>query len=98
MSKKAYESILGGLEDALAYAKGNKSRGKLRKVRVPAADVRAIREKLGLTQLEFAMAFGVSPGTVQNWEQGRRQPEGPARVLLRVIERNPKAVLGAVGF
>jgi len=97
MSKKAYDKIMAGLEDALAYAKGDAGRGIAHVVRVPVADVKAARRKLGMTQVIFARSFGVSVDTVRNWEQGRRCPEGPARVLLAVIERNPNAVLEAVG-
>jgi transcriptional regulator with XRE-family HTH domain len=53
--------------------------------------VRRIREKFGLTQDEFAERFGLSLRTVQEWEQGRAMPEGPARILLAVIEREPAA-------
>ena len=60
-------------------------------------DIAATRRRLGLSQTEFAAWFGISPGTLRNWEQGRRVPEGPARVLLRVIERDPEAVRRAVG-
>jgi putative transcriptional regulator len=60
-------------------------------------DIAATRRWLGLSQTEFAAWFGISPGTLRNWEQGRRVPEGPARVLLRVIERDPEAVRRAVG-
>lgn len=56
-----------------------------------------MRAKLGLSQADFAAAFGVSLGTVRNWEQGRRHPEGPARALLVVIDKSPKAVMGALG-
>ena len=55
-------------------------------------DVRVIRERLGLSQEVFADRFHLSLRTVQEWEQGRRIPEGPARVLLQVIERDPDAV------
>ena len=60
-------------------------------------DIAATRRRLGLSQTEFAAWFGISPGTLRNWEQGRRVPEGPARVLLRVIERDPEAVRRALG-
>ena len=60
-------------------------------------DIAATRRRLGLSQTEFAAWFGISPGTLRNWEQGRRVPEGPARVLLRVIERDPEAVRRAIG-
>jgi putative transcriptional regulator len=60
-------------------------------------DIAATRRRLGLSQTEFAAWFGISPGTLRNWEQGRRVPEGPARVLLRVIEGDPEAVRRAIG-
>ena len=59
-------------------------------------DIAATRRRLGLSQTEFAAWFGISPGTLRNWEQGRRVPEGPARVLLRVIESDPDAVRRAI--
>jgi putative transcriptional regulator len=55
-------------------------------------DVRALRERLGLSQEAFAERFHLSLRTIQDWEQRRRVPEGPARVLLQVIERDPQAV------
>lgn len=60
-------------------------------------DIRGIRAKLGLSQSEFALLIGVSVATLQNWEQGRRHPEGPARALLRIAAKNPEAVLEALG-
>ncbi len=96
MAKEAFDTIAAGLVDAIAYAQGDKSRGKARVVEVPTIDVAAMRKKLGLSQDRFAAAFGVSPSTVRNWEQGRRRPEGPAKVLLRVIDKEPEAVLRAL--
>ena len=93
---KAADKILAGLNEALAFARGDadvRRRSRVTRVKVADVDVKAVRGKLGLSQKTFAQAFGVSAKTVQNWEQGRRQPEGPARVLLRVIERHPDAVL-----
>jgi len=69
--------------------------GPPRLVRV-APNVRAIREKLGLSQEAFAERYHLSLRTVQEWEQERRVPEGPARVLLRVIEREPEAAARAL--
>ena len=87
------DSIRRGLEDALAYARGDKSRGRATVVHVPEqVDVKAIRKRLGLSQTAFAARFGISPSTLRDWEQNRRQPEGPARVLLTVIDREPEAV------
>jgi putative transcriptional regulator len=59
-------------------------------------DPKAIRERLGLSQSRFASIIGVSVRTLQNWEQGRREPEGPAKALLRVVDREPQAVMHAL--
>jgi putative transcriptional regulator len=59
-------------------------------------DIKAIREKLKKSQSEFALMIGVSVSTLQNWEQGRRKPEGPAKALLKVASKNPKAVMDAL--
>lgn len=60
------------------------------------ADVKAIRAKLGMTQEEFSGRFGFNVNTLRHWEQGMRQPEGPARAYLLVIDRAPKAVQKAL--
>lgn len=66
---------------------------KLRAVYTPPLpDVRSIRERLGLTQAEFAKRFGLSQRTIEQWEQGRAVPDRPARILLAVIARDPRAV------
>jgi putative transcriptional regulator len=65
-------------------------------IKLPAVDVRRVREKLNLSQSEFASKFGFSPACVRNWEQGRNRPAGAARILLTVIERNPQAVEEAI--
>ncbi len=59
-------------------------------------DIQSIRKKYGLSQDKFARLLGISVATLRNWEQGRRKPEGPARVLLRVADKHPEAVLDAV--
>lgn len=61
-----------------------------------AGDVKEIRHRLNKSQSEFALMIGVSVATLQNWEQGRRQPEGPARALLKVAAENPAAVAAAL--
>jgi putative transcriptional regulator len=89
-------SIRRGLEQALAFAGGDTDTGAYR-AHVPAkVDVRATREKLGLTQEEFAGRFGFSINTLRHWEQGKRTPEGPARAYLLVIDRAPEAVSKAL--
>jgi putative transcriptional regulator len=98
VASKAFKSIAAGLREAIAYARGNKSKGRLHRVYVPDIDVERIRRRLGLSQVDFAAAFGVSVATIRNWEQGRRRPHGPARVLLVVIEKAPEVVLEAIGL
>lgn len=67
------------------------------RVHVPeTVDVKAIRRATGLSQARFAERFGFDLASIRNWEQGRRRPEGPARVLLMVIKHNPQAVQDAV--
>lgn len=95
MSKVA-ESIRRGLEDALGYVKGEADPSAFR-VHIPEKiDVKAIRTKLGMTQQEFAGRFGFNVNTLRHWEQGVRQPEGPARAYLLVIDRAPEAVQNAL--
>lgn len=95
MSKVA-TSIKRGLEEALAYARGEADKSRYR-VHVPQTiDVRAIRTQLKMTQEEFAARFGFSVNTLRHWEQGKRQPEGSARAYLTVISRAPKSVRRAL--
>ena len=96
MARKAFEKIMSGMEDAIAYAAGDTKRGVAHKVEIHEVDVAALRKRLGLSQARFAATFGFSPKTVRNWEQGLRHPEGPARILLQVIEKEPEAVLRAL--
>ncbi len=93
---KVAASIKRGLEQALAYAKGEADRSHYR-VHVPRTiDVRAIRTQLKMTQEEFAARFGFSVNTLRHWEQGKRQPEASARAYLTVISRAPKSVRKAL--
>jgi putative transcriptional regulator len=92
MSGKVAQSIRRGLTQALAYAK-KEARAAHYRVHISAdIDVKAIREKLALTQTQFAARFGFSVNTLRHWEQGKRQPEGPSRAYLVVIAKTPKAV------
>lgn len=89
-------SIRRGLEQAVAYAEDRADRTKYRAHVPERVDVKAIRTKLGMSQLEFAANFGFSIYTVRHWEQGNRDPEGPARAYLHVIDREPRAVRRAL--
>ena len=87
----AAERIMQGLTEAVAHARGDSGPGF--QLHIPASvDVSAIRQRTGLSQVDFSRRIGVSPATLRNWEQGRRTPEGPARVLLAMLERNPHVV------
>lgn len=95
MKKDDFDSLLLSVRQA-----GKIRRGEMQPSRVttyPVMDVRAIRERLGKSQSEFALMIGVSVATLQNWEQGRRRPTGPARALLKIAAKNPKAVTSALG-
>lgn len=96
MGSKAFNKIMAGLVDALAHAKGDTSRAQVHKVQVKDVDVAKVRESMNLTQEEFATVFHVKSGTVRNWEQRVRKPQGPALVLLNVIANHPEAVLSSV--
>lgn len=87
------DKIIQGLHEAIDVAKGNSNVAHLRVIQVPEnVDVKAVRARLGMSQREFALSFGFPLATVRNWEQGRRVPEKPARLLLRIIEDSPETV------
>jgi putative transcriptional regulator len=91
---KAFSSIKKGLNEALAYTSGQ-PKGRTRTPKIHRLDVKAIRRKAGMTQGQFASSFGIGLGTLRHWEQGDRSPRGPARILLKVIEKAPETVLRA---
>jgi putative transcriptional regulator len=89
---KACESIREGLNEALAFARGEDTGALMHHIEVPNVDVAKIRASTGLSQTAFARSIGVAKGTLLNWEHGRRRPTGPARVLLAMIARKPSLV------
>jgi len=97
---KTPQNELGELEQAIERAADYARRGGLKKARFiferDRIDAKAIREELGMSRQDFAMQFGLSLRTIQNWEAGRREPEGPAKALLIVIMHEPDAVRRAV--
>jgi putative transcriptional regulator len=86
------EKLLRSAQQARDWVNGKSSGARVTYVNVPNVDVRKLRTRMGLSQTRFAAKFGFSLDSIQNWEQGHRQPEGPARILLAVIAKNPKAV------
>jgi putative transcriptional regulator len=91
----AFDSIKQGLDEALAFSQGQQKKAVVHEF--SPLDVKNIRAKVGMTQNEFASAFGISVSTLRHWERGDRKPHGPARVLLHVVAKEPKAVLKALG-
>jgi putative transcriptional regulator len=89
---KAFDDIMAGLNEAMAFAQGQQTGTVVHNIEVPAIDVADIRARTGLSQSAFARSIGVAKGTLLNWEQGRRQPTGPAQVLLAMIARRPSVV------
>lgn len=83
-----------GVNEAIACQQDPQTEARVH--RIQPLDVKAIRAQTGLTQQAFAARFGMSFGTLRHWERGDRQPQGPAKVLLRVIAANPQAVLAAL--
>lgn len=87
-----YEELVAGLNEAIAFAKGEDTGAVVHHIEVPVIDVARIRAQTGLSQSEFARSIGVAKGTLLNWEHGRRRPTGPAQVLLAMIARRPSVV------
>jgi putative transcriptional regulator len=92
---RVFDRVMEGLEQALSHARGEEVPGLV--VHVPSVDVAAIRGKTRLSQQAFASRIGVPVTTLRNWEQKRRAPHGPARVLLAMLDRNPKIVEELLG-
>lgn len=94
MKKELFEELVESIEQAGQIRKGLLKPSRVFSYRP--VEVRRIRAKLRVSQSQFAMMIGVSKSTLQNWEQGRREPDGPAKALLRVVDKNPKAVIEAL--
>src|SRR5690606_29091085 len=93
---KLGDELVQSMAQALAHAQGRG--GRTHKVDVKPDDIRKARMRLGLSQDQFADAFGVSASTLRKWEQGQRSPTGAAKTLLKIIEREPKAVVRALNI
>jgi putative transcriptional regulator len=89
-----FNGLLGSVREAGAILRGQ--RKPSRRTVIGPSGVRAIRERTHLSQSEFARLMGVSVKTLQNWEQNRRRPAGPANALLRIIAREPQLALKAI--
>ncbi|MPR11850.1 helix-turn-helix domain-containing protein [Microvirga tunisiensis] len=91
-----FDQLIANLGAVLALTDDGQNLGN--GLNIPyAIDVAAIRNKTGLSQVAFARRIGVPVGTIRNWEQGRRSPQGPARILLALLDRNPRIVEETLG-
>lgn len=97
MKKARFDRLFTSLHDVRAHVATGRFAGRVSKVAVEADDIRALRERSGMTQQQFAAAFGIGLGTLQKWERGERRPSGAAKSLLRVMQTNLPAVFGALG-
>ena len=93
MNDTQFEELLASVKDMGKHMRGQKVAGAVVR-EIPEPDVKAIRERTGLSQSQFAYLIGVKPKTLQNWEQRRVRPAGPARALLKIVEANPQALAG----
>jgi putative transcriptional regulator len=94
MDKKLFDEFLESVKEAGQIKRGEKKAS--RKFQFSAPDIRALRDRVGFSQTEFAHMIGVSVDTLQNWEQGRRAPRGPALALLKVVQKEPNTVIQAI--
>ncbi len=91
MNDAEFEELIASVKDMGKHMRGQTVAGAM--VRdFPEPDVKAIRERSGMSQTRFAYLIGVRPKTLQNWEQKRVRPAGPARALLKIVEANPQAL------
>ncbi len=94
MNDKMFNELLESVQEMDTITKGKKK--PARTFQRPEPEVKAIRERTGLSQSRFAQIIGVSKRTLENWEQGRRRPTGPARALLKIVESDPDGALRAL--
>ena len=90
MNDQQFDELLASVQDMGKHMRGEAVAARVKEF--PEPDVKAIREKTGLSQTGFAYLIGVKPKTLQNWEQKRVRPAGPARALLKIVEANPEAL------
>jgi putative transcriptional regulator len=90
MKDEDFSMLMESVKEAGSIMRGETQPS--RRIEISSLDIKAIREKTRKSQGDFALMIGVSLGTLRNWEQGRRKPEGPARALLKVVSQNPEYV------
>jgi putative transcriptional regulator len=94
MKDKEFSKLVASIKEAGQVKRGYRKASRIFEITPPS--IKAIRKKLNLSQSDFALMIGVSISTLQNWEQGRREPDGPAKALLKIASKNPEAVMDAL--
>jgi putative transcriptional regulator len=94
MKDELFSELVASIKEGGSILRGDTPPARI--FQIQPLDIKQIRDKYSLTQEQFAAMLGISVRTLRNWEQGRRAPEGPARVLLQVAARHPEAVLDTV--
>jgi len=92
MKKELFEELLESVKQAKAIEQGELKPARTFHLNAK-TDIVKVRGKLGLSQSKFAAVLGISADTLQNWEQGRRSPTGPAKVLLKIATKHPEVLL-----
>ena len=95
MNERDFDQLVASVKQAGAIKRGELKPGRM--TQMDPEDIRMIWRRLNKSQSEFALMIGVSVSTLQNWEQGRRRPEGPARALLKIASENPETVARSLG-
>lgn len=95
MDKSLFDDLIESVRQMDAIARGARKPSRSRVVDV-GIEVKAIRAKTKLSQAQFARLLNIEVSTLRNWEQGHRKPQGPARALLKAVDRDPEAVLSAL--
>ncbi len=94
MKNELFDELLASVQEMDDIVQGKKAAARV--TEFPEPKVKLIREKVGLSQNRFAMLIGVSKRTLENWEQGRRHPSGPAKTLLRILDADPEHAVRAL--
>ncbi len=94
MKDELFDELIQSVKEGGAILRGEKEPS--RRFVIPIPDIKLVRDSFGLSQENFARMLGISPSTLQSWEQGRKNPAGPARLLLQIAAKHPEAVLDTI--
>ncbi|MCC6780154.1 MAG: helix-turn-helix domain-containing protein [Hyphomicrobiales bacterium] len=97
MKKSRFDQLVASLGEVRTHVRTGRFGGRISKIAIAPDDIRAVRERSGMTQQQFAATFGIGLGTLQKWEQGERRPSGAAKSLLKVMQVDLPAVVKALG-